>query len=115
MKAVAVRGMIGGLLVALSFSSCAVTSPRVWYRENTTEAELKRDDFECKRQAALAQTPPGVRTPSSSIHQGNAVLEEMVSDQAKQNLANDCMQTKGYRLVTGAELDRLKAAPTPAR
>lgn len=115
MKMVSVRGAIGGLLFALSLTSCAFPPPKVWYRPHTDAAQLQRDDYECKREAALAQEPPGVRTPSSSIHRGSTVLRQMVSDQTMQNLANDCMRTKGYRQVTQAEQEKLQSPGEPSR
>lgn len=115
MKAMGVRSMIGVLLLVPFLSSCAMTSPKVWSRENTTEAQMKQDDYDCKREAALVQQAPGAQYRVTASPRGDDMLQELMRDQAKQAFAKQCMETKGYRLIEKSTTLPPKATETPGK
>ena len=115
MKAIGVRSMIGVLLLVPFLSACAMTSPKVWSRENTTQTQMKQDDYDCKREAALVQQAPGAQYRVTASPRGDDMLQELMRDQAKQAFAKQCMETKGYRLIEKSTTLPPKATETPGK
>jgi hypothetical protein len=71
------------ILCALTLTACAMPTYS-WYRPNLTEAEWRRDSYDCERDARM-----------SALSFGTSIVGQVQAER----FAQRCMESKGYERV----------------
>jgi hypothetical protein len=80
------------VLVSLLVAGCAAAG---WTRPNTTEAEIRRDSYECERDQRMVAPSPYGYSPNAAGATG-AEFSNMGGSMGQVVFIGRCMESKGY-------------------
>jgi hypothetical protein len=88
-------------LAIIAFLFLSGCTPLAWTRPNTTEAEFRRDGYECERdQRAVSPSfqsqPPPYGYPNNPAGAYGAGFNDMSAGFARMAFFGRCMEAKGY-------------------
>ena len=86
------------VLVSLLVAGCAAAG---WTRPNTTEAEVRRDSYECERDQRMVSgstqnPPPPYGYPRNAAGATGAGFSNMGGSMGQVVFIERCMESKGY-------------------
>jgi hypothetical protein len=84
-------------LAMLALGACA-TSPTGWHKAGANEADLERDEAQCRYEAksATASDSSTASQPGATAATGRAIGDGIFIAEKQIELTNDCINLRGY-------------------